>query len=285
MKLYAISDLHVGYDKNWQALQAITPRPEDWLIVAGDVGETFEQLRDVFGLLRPRFAKVIWVPGNHELWTHPTCENSDRGVARYQALVELMRGLGVLTPEDAFEHFADDLVVCPLFVGFDYSFSPEGSTPDEARAWARQAGIVSMDERLLHPDPHPTLSAWCKARLAHTRERLDALPDDVDTVLIHHWPLRQDLVRLPEKVERFSPWCGTRETEDWHLRYRARVVVNGHLHMRATDWRDHVRFEEVAIGYPRHWHVDRGIDRYVRQIVPGTATRPATGEGGPEWHR
>ena len=284
MKLWAISDLHVGYEKNWEALQRIRARPEDWLIVAGDVGETFDQLRRVFDLLGERFARLVWVPGNHELWTHPHCENGDRGEARYAALIELCRERGVLNPEDAYEHWDEGLVICPLFVGFDYSFSPDGMTPDEARAWAREQGIVSADERFLHPDPHPSLDAWCRARLELTRARLEALPEGVETVLVHHWPLRHDLVRL-HKVPRFSPWCGTTATEDWHLRYRARVVVNGHLHMRATDWRDHVRFEEVAIGYPRHWHVEKGIDRYLREIVPGSSKAPLSGEGGPDWHR
>lgn len=290
MKLLAISDLHVGYAKNWEALQAITPRPDDWLIVGGDVGETFEQLHRVFSLLNERFAQLLWVPGNHELWSHPSCANKDRGVERYKALVALCRHHGVLTPEDAWPVWPQpsgeggELVICPLFVGFDYSFCPEGMSPTQAKAWARDEGIVSMDERLLHPDPHPTLEAWCGDRVRRTQEKLDRLPEDAETVLIHHWPLRHDLVRL-HKVPRFAPWCGTTATEDWHVRYRARVVVSGHLHMRATDYRDGVRFEEVAIGYPRHWHVEKGIDRYLREIVPGTATAPPSGEGGPHWHR
>ncbi|HJN73690.1 MAG TPA: metallophosphoesterase [Myxococcota bacterium] len=286
MKLWAISDLHVGYPENRAALQRITPRPRDWLIIAGDVGETFSQLGEVFGLLGERFAKLVWVPGNHELWSHPSCDNKARGVRRYLALVELCRTHGVLTPEDPWPLWPgdDQLAICPLFVGFDYSFCPDGMSPAQARAWAAEHGIVSADERFLDPEPHPSLDAWCRDRVETTRRRLDELPGHIDTVLIHHWPLRADLVRLPS-VPRFSPWCGTRATEDWHLRYRARVVVNGHLHMRATDWRDHVRFEEVAIGYPRHWKVERGIDSYLREIVPGTIKTPPSGQGGPRWHR
>ena len=42
MKLYAISDLHLGYEINREALKALPPHPDDWLIVAGDVGEKRE---------------------------------------------------------------------------------------------------------------------------------------------------------------------------------------------------------------------------------------------------
>jgi hypothetical protein len=101
---------------------------------------------------------------------------------------------------------------------------------------------------------------------------------------VNHFPLRRDLVRL-HRIPRFIPWCGTRETEDWHVRYRAEVVVSGHLHMRATDWRDGVRFEEVAIGYPRHWRQERGMKAYLREILPGTQPVPTGGHGGPIWHR
>ena len=58
--------------------------------------------------------------------------------------------------------------------------------------------------------------------------------------------------RLP-RIPRFSIWCGTRLTENWHLRYRAEVVIYGHLHIRGSYRRDGVRFEEVSLGYPREW--------------------------------
>ena len=40
MKLWAISDLHVGFEKNRHAVQELPAHPEDWLIIAGDTGET-----------------------------------------------------------------------------------------------------------------------------------------------------------------------------------------------------------------------------------------------------
>jgi hypothetical protein len=39
-RLLAISDLHVGYPENRALLDGLRPSdPDDWLIVAGDVGE------------------------------------------------------------------------------------------------------------------------------------------------------------------------------------------------------------------------------------------------------
>jgi hypothetical protein len=65
-------------------------------------------------------------------------------------------------------------------------------------------------------------------------------------------------------------------TEDWHRRFRAAVVVSGHLHVRRTDWRDGTRFEEVSLGYAREWDHARGIAAYCRDVTPATppAGRP-----------
>ena len=43
------------------------------------------------------------------------------------------------------------------------------------------------------------------------------------------------------------------------------------------------RFEEVALGYPRHWRNERGAERYLREILPGPPS-PTSGYGGPIWH-
>lgn len=286
MRLLAIGDLHVGHARNREALHALPPHPDDWLILAGDLGETEAHLREVLDHVVPRFARVLWVPGNHELYTIPRDPCSLRGEARYHHLVRLCRGYGVDTPEDPWPVFPGPdgpVRLALLFLLYDYSFAPDGLDAEAARAWAREQGIVATDERLLHPDPHPSREAWCRARVDAAEARLDALDPSERLVLVNHWPLRRDLVRL-FRIPGFTPWCGTRRTEDWHRRYPVEVVVSGHLHMRATDWRDGVRFEECALGYPRHWRRERGLARYLRPILPGPPA-PLDGFAGPVWHR
>jgi hypothetical protein len=77
---------------------------------------------------------------------------------------------------------------------------------------------------------------------------------------------------LDESVVAFSLWCGTRRTEDWHLRFNAIVVVSRHLHIRSTSYRDGVRFEEVSLGYPRQWTHSTTLNRYIREVLPGTSS-------------
>jgi hypothetical protein len=268
VKLWAISDLHIGHPENRRAVAAIPPHPDDWLILAGDIDETPEGLEQVLHTLAPRFARLLWVPGNHELWSID--DPRLRGEARYLALVALCRRYGALTPEDPYPIFGGDgppHLVAPLFTLYDYSFGPEGSSPASAVAWAAESGVGCADEKLLHPDPYPTREAWCAARCAYSERRLDeALAAHAGpTVLIDHFPLLSELAVLPA-IPRFRVWCGTQRTADWHRRYRANAVVYGHLHIPRTTRVDGVRFEEVSFGYPRQRRRPGGP--HLRQILP-----------------
>jgi 3',5'-cyclic AMP phosphodiesterase CpdA len=278
MKLYAISDLHLGYEANQRALLQIKSRPDDWLILAGDVGETAAHLELAFKELKPRFAKLVWVPGNHELWTLPGSGETARGRFKYDELVDLCRSHGVLTPEDPYPvvTIAGRAVrIAPLFLLYDYSFRPRDIPIEKALDWAAEAGLACADEAVLHPDPYADRAEWCRARCEMTERRLMAHGNDLPTVLINHFPLREDLARLP-RIPRFSIWCGTKRTEDWHLRFNAMVVVSGHLHIRSTSHRDGVRFEEVSLGYPQQWSGSVTPDHCVREILSERMLPPLT---------
>jgi 3',5'-cyclic AMP phosphodiesterase CpdA len=281
-RLLAVSDLHVRHSENRAAAHELRPTHEDdWLIVAGDVGEQVGDVVDTLALLRERFAKVIWVPGNHELWTRSKEPEQLRGEARYRRLVQECRGVDVLTPEDPYPVWtgADGpVVVAPMFLLYDYTFRPQGTTTqEEALEAAHAAGVVCTDEFVLHPDPYPSREAWCDARVVETEKRLAAIDPDLPTVLVNHWPL----TRFPTRVLRypeFALWCGTERTADWHVRFRAVSVVYGHLHIPRVTWEDDVRFLEASLGYPREqrFREERGIsvEPLPRQVLPVPAREP-----------
>jgi 3',5'-cyclic AMP phosphodiesterase CpdA len=269
VRLLAISDLHLAHRSNREALESIGHHPDDWLIVAGDVSERAEHLVFALEILTRRFRQVVWTAGNHDLWCPADSLDRTRGQARYDELVEICRRYGVLTPEDPYVEWPGEsgTFVVPMFLLFDYSFRPADVPISKSVGWARETGVVCGDERMLDPVPWPSRADWCHARGDATESRLTALPDGARTVLVNHWPLRYDLAR-PPRVPRFSVWCGTERTEDWPRRFHARAVVSGHLHFRTTMIRHGVRHEEVSLGYPRDWRLERGIEWYLRQILP-----------------
>lgn len=268
-RLWAISDLHLRHPENRSWLSNLAVHDGDWIAVAGDVGETEEELRFALGVLARRFARVLWTPGNHELWTLPR-GSALRGEDRYRRLVDVCREYGALTPEDEYPIWPgpSPRVVASVFTLYDYSFRPDGVAEADALEWAMEHDVLCTDEVLLDPHPHASRAAWCAARCAATEPRLEAAARVAPVVLITHYPTRADLVKLP-RIPRFSLWCGTRRTEDWHRRFRIETVVYGHLHVPGTIVVEGTRFEEVSLGYPENW---RGRAPQLREILPGPAT-------------
>ncbi len=271
--LWAISDLHVRYPENRRIVEDLRPTDDDdWLIVAGDVGELFADIEWALSLLSRRFARVIWAPGNHELWTPRQDPMEERGVRRYEALVRMCRGIGVVTPEDDYPVWSGaggPALIVPMFLLYDYTFRAPGThTKEESLRRAYDAGVVCTDELMLFPDPYPSREAWCAARVDLTERRLAARDPGLPTVLVNHFPL----VRQPTRVLRypeFAQWCGTERTADWHVRFNAVTAVYGHLHIPRVTWYDGVCFQEVSVGYPREW-VPRGgamNGRWLRPIL------------------
>jgi 3',5'-cyclic AMP phosphodiesterase CpdA len=274
--LLAIGDLHVEHPENRRLVERIAPESSaDWLIVCGDVAEQPETVEWALSLLRERFARVIWVPGNHELLAHRGDPPQLRGERRYRHLVELCRRLDVITPEDPYpvwEGTGGPVRVVPLFLLYDYSFGRNvGRTKQESLRRAHEAGVVCVDEFLLDPDPYPSREAWCEARVREAEERLAEVEPVLPAVLVNHFPLLAKPTRVLRHPE-FAQWCGTERTSGWHRRFRATAVVYGHLHIPRTTWHDGVRFEEVSLGYPRERRRWRDAAPVPRRILP-EATR------------
>lgn len=146
-RLVATSDLHIRHPENRKIADSLWPESEhDWLLVAGDIGELVSDIEWTLRTLSERFAKVIWVPGNHELWTAPDDPIPLRGDAKYRHLVELCRGLGVVTPEDPYpvwEGEGGPAVIAPLFLLYDYSFRPPARTPRNRPSRSRRRPVSS----------------------------------------------------------------------------------------------------------------------------------------------
>lgn len=270
--LLAIGDLHVEHAENRKIVEDLRPESdEDWLIVCGDVADRPDGVGWAMQLLCERFAKVVWVPGNHELHSSSDVPGKPRGERLYRWLVEICREAGAVTPEDPYpvwQGAGGPVRVAPLFLLYDYSFgSNVGATREEALRRAYEAGVVCSDEFLLHPDPYPSRQAWCAERVRQTERRLSEEEDDLPTVLVNHFPLLVEPTRVLRHPE-FAQWCGTVRTADWHRRFGAVAVVYGHLHIPRTTWHAGVRFEEVSLGYPRERRIHARRGYAPRRILP-----------------
>lgn len=108
---------------------------------------------------------------------------------------------------------------------------------------------MATDEMLLHPDPYDTRDKWCEELVKSTIPRLEAAASQgIPLVIINHWPLRQDLITIPS-IPRFTLWCGTKATHDWHKRFNAKVVVTGEFPANLGPNKDRSGFRQP---HPEH---------------------------------
>jgi 3',5'-cyclic AMP phosphodiesterase CpdA len=70
MRVFALSDIHIDYSENAKWIENLSSAEyqDDVLILAGDVTDIRKLLDWGLSILTKRFMKVLFVPGNHELW-------------------------------------------------------------------------------------------------------------------------------------------------------------------------------------------------------------------------
>lgn len=283
-KVWAVADLHLGRRGSDTLIDKIMPtHPQDWLILAGDIADKLEELFEFLSICTERFETVIWVPGNHELWSTSYEGIELAGERLYQFMVRRCQELGVLTPEDEFplwQHNGQPTYIVPLFTLYDYSWTVDPDhTTTQALAAAKANRVVASDEYFITPQRHANISSWCAQRLRYSTSRLAHIDvGTYPTVLVNHWPLRREPTEVLHHPD-FALWCGSDHTRQWHLRYNASVCVYGHLHIPRTTYYDGVRFEECSAGYSSEWR-RRGIqDPLLRQILPATTQEQVL------WHK
>ena len=309
-KLWAISDLHCNRPATWKYIKEMGSHNDDWILIAGDVcdGWSEEKFTSCLHLFTHRFGKVVWTPGNHELYTRPHLhsESGDvsaggvqSGPAQYERLITLCHQCGVLTPEDPYLRYrgasrgrpdtpfispssseayakkekqrdADEipLYICPIFTLYDYSFRPNYVKREDALAWAQAQGVNCTDEIALRNEPFSSREEWCWERIDRTERKLEEITLDGSHTVLCSHFPLRYDTVICPYVPAFSVWCGSERTAEFHLRFNAEAVVFGHTHNRATTLVDNVQFHEVSLGYPNQYQSSNKIEYYFSQILP-----------------
>ena len=282
-RLLATSDLHVNRTENEAVVEDLHPTdPGDWLIVAGDVGDRIEHLRWTMSILAERFARVIWVPGNHELWTPRDEETDAVGAGALRAPrrgLPLARGAhprGRVAGVGGRGRSGADLPAVPALRLLVAGAPGHGrarrvarrSTSPARPAWSAPTSSSCPATRTRARRPGAP-SGWRSPGRGWRPARRDA--DGADQ------PLAPDRASAagpaPPGVLALVRLGGDRP---WHLEYDAAAVVYGHLHLPRTTWEDGVRFEEVSVGYPREWQRHGLVRGPLRQSSRRPRSRTAT---------
>ncbi len=238
MRLFATSDLHTDYRENFRWLQELSDSEyrDDALIVAGDISDRLEIIRETLLLLRGKFRQLFFTPGNHELWVRGAEINS---LEKLQLVLDLCHELDISTEPLRLETFW----VVPLLSWYDGVFEP-GKVKEEKAArqvWA-DFHFCKWPE-----DAAPLADYFLRLNESHLRSY------DAPVVTFSHFIPRSDL--LPPKEYLRISWlssvsvCAALDSQIRQL--NSTVHICGHTHTTFDRVIDDVRYVQNAVRYPK----------------------------------
>lgn len=267
-RLFAVSDLHTDFEQNMVWLRGLsrTAYTHDALIVAGDVSDDTAVLEATLRECTDRFASVIFVPGNHDVWTQRKASTpSQNSFTKLRELQALCARLGVITqPTVLFSGRQQDaapVLVVPLLSWYHAAFDTEPPVPfldvPSARRvmtdfaacnWPPGVDDSTDDVARLWDDAND--EDWNTAGFDVDAAASRRLAPHVVTVS-HFLPL---LELIPEKRFLFFPNLTQAVGSSFlHTRLaslRPDVHVFGHTHFAYDMCLDGVRYIQASLAYP-----------------------------------
>jgi hypothetical protein len=132
MRILAISDLHTDFRENMLLVEQLSDvtYQRDILIAAGDISDRLDTLKSTLALLRAKFMKIFYVPGNHELWVRKERQTS---VEKFFSVLALCETLDIQTSPAK----VDTVWIVPLFSWYEPQFDADNSGDnDSLGGWA-----------------------------------------------------------------------------------------------------------------------------------------------------
>ncbi len=280
MRVFALSDIHIDYAGNHAWIEQLSQHDyrDDVLILAGDVSDFLPRLEWCFRTLAARFRKVLFVPGNHDLWVM-----RDKVVPDSLEKLGLIRTMAADTGVAMQSWSQPGLCIVPLLSWYDYSFGAPGELLLEAwmdfRAcnWPQgyDAGAITrhflaLNQPLLPHLPHlsrlPDLPGSGQ-QVAHTfpaphpaAERLDAIPTATPLPLcisFSHFLPRIDFMPhyIPFERRVVYPVLGTALLEAQVRAIAPQIHVYGHSHVNRQVRIDGIDYINNAFGYPNETRI------------------------------
>jgi len=251
MRIFAVSDLHTDFAENWRRLRQLSSISylQDVVVVAGDIADNLKIIAGTLQLLRSKFSKVFYVPGNHELWVRGAPGNS---VEKFRRILSLCDELGIHTrPSEAGETW-----IIPLFSWYESAYDDDNSADvSELEGWADfyfckwPDEIQSVSEYFLKIN-EPNIKAYNGPviTLSHFLPRRELLPP-VSKLSFKGLPLVAGSTALDRQIRALN----------------SLVHVFGHSHINFDQIIDGVRYVHNAFGYPK----EEGASNFCLKLIWG----------------
>ncbi|KAJ1445522.1 hypothetical protein M885DRAFT_626101 [Pelagophyceae sp. CCMP2097] len=240
-RIWCVSDLHVDASRNRHWLDLLPARPEDAIIVAGDVATSLKLVEAALRLLKTKFRHIFFVPGNHELWVRLDEPPRRDSVEKFFAVLKLCDDLGVHTSPA----YVGDVLVVPLFSWYkrDAALGEAGALElfDAACDWPWR-DCSSLDGRVAD-----FMLALNEGALAWIEAEKKAGKAAEIVAFSHFVP---HVTALFPGFTRFRHVMGCAELDSQLARLSPRMHVFGHSHVNVDEILRGTRFVQQALGHP-----------------------------------
>jgi predicted phosphodiesterase len=244
MRVFAVSDIHVDYSDNarWVEHLSTADYTQDLLILAGDVTDLLPSLEWCLSALAARFHKVLFVPGNHDLWVMRDT-TPGTSLEKLEQVGKVAAGAGVCM--EPVHH--QGVSIYPLLGWYDYSFGQP----------SRRLRALWMDYRACRWPPGydeqriaSHLSSLNEAHLPES-EATPGGPGDRKVITFSHFVPRRDIVPPGKRLGRLlHPILGGEQLDLQLRRCKSSLHVFGHHHINRKVHIDGVTYINNAFGYP-----------------------------------
>jgi len=236
MKVFATSDIHLDYPENqkWLSNLSALDYQDDVLILAGDITDNLTLLRHCFDCLSPKFKRVMFVPGNHELWV--IRDDHVSSIDKYHSVCKLARDHGI----DMHVYKNGDLSIVPLQSWYDFSFGQPNTKLNDcwmdfrACVWPNNESaaeishfFLSKNTEFLNTQNHTLIS------FSHFLPRIDLMPS-----------------YIPKSMDFLHPVMGAASLEKQIRQLSPKIHVYGHSHVNQKIEMDGIYYINNAFGYP-----------------------------------
>jgi len=237
MRVFALSDVHIDYEVNskWIANLSVAEYQDDVLILAGDVSDTRPLLDWCLRTLVKRFKKVLFVPGNHDLWVirEDRIKNS---LQKFEDVCDVVESSGA-----SMQAFREQGVsIIPVLGWYDYSFGEPSvelkSMWMDYRACRWPSGFTEKDVAAHFTDFNNKQTSLADGKVitySHFLPRIDLMPGFI-----------------PSAMKLLYPILGSVQLELQLRRYNPSIHVYGHSHVNRQVKIDGVAYINNAFGYP-----------------------------------
>ncbi|KAH6758323.1 hypothetical protein C2S51_018558 [Perilla frutescens var. frutescens] len=259
-RVYVVSDLHTDYPENMSWLKSLPNHNggQNVLLVAGDVAETYQNFLESMSILRDKFDRVFFVPGNHDLWLRRDKIDYLGSLDKLDKLLDACQKLGVETKPS----IVGSLGIIPLYSWYHESFDEER---DITGIRIPSLAMACKDYHVCRwPDELKNGETSLAMYFDSLNDENSGLVEDILKKCTHiisfsHFVPRQEL--CPEKRMLFYPNL-PKVIGSKYLEKRIRAIhetegrqstchVFGHTHFCWDAVHDGIRYVQAPLAYPR----------------------------------